>query len=276
MLDLVPHRPPMLLLDELVRAEGDEALATGRVREDCPFLTERGELDSLAGAELIAQASAALQAVGSSARGTASAGMLVGMRDFEVLGTAKVGSSLEVIVREGPSHAALKFMSGEVWADGVQFAKGELRLFSGTLPAPPGACACSAQMPCIHPLFPRWGKLIPGEAAAAFTLDAGFPGFAGHFPGRPILPAVVIALLAVATARAAVEGAPALHRLSHAKFSRPVFPGEGLEVRCAPKQAGGRAWSASVKTGAAVVASMAFELKEAAKVPACQPPVTPA
>ena len=55
------------------------------------------------------------------------------------------------------------------------------------------------------------------------------PAFAGHFPGRPIVPAVVI----LAEVIAAV-GKDRDWSIAQAKFLRPVGPGESLLLRHEP------------------------------------------
>ena len=58
------------------------------------------------------------------------------------------------------------------------------------------------------------------------AIAADHPAFAGHFPGRPIVPGVVLLDLAQ---RAIEAGCGArLLGLSVAKFHRPVGPGEAL------------------------------------------------
>lgn len=76
-------------------------------------------------------------------------------------------------------------------------------------------------------------------AGAAMTsvidihIAADHPAFAGHFPGAPIVPGVVLldqALLAIATARAvSVEHCV----LTSVKFRSVVRPGEPLALHCA-------------------------------------------
>ncbi len=56
------------------------------------------------------------------------------------------------------------------------------------------------------------------------------PAFEGHFPGRPILPAVVILAEALAAVESAT-GRPAHEwTLAHAKFLAPVVPGTPLAL----------------------------------------------
>ena len=73
---------------------------------------------------------------------------------------------------------------------------------------------------------------------ASFHIPADHPAFAGHFPGRPIVPGVVLldlALHAIATA----TGLPVeTGRLGQAKFLRPVGPDSTLTVQFETTPAG--------------------------------------
>lgn len=60
-----------------------------------------------------------------------------------------------------------------------------------------------------------------------WVVPTDHPAFAGHFPGRPIVPGVV--LLDRALAAVAPAGQPC--RIGTAKFFRPVGPGEALDFR---------------------------------------------
>ncbi len=61
-------------------------------------------------------------------------------------------------------------------------------------------------------------------------IAADHPAYAGHFPGRPILPGVVL-LDAALHALAALRGLEAASgEIKSAKFLSPVSPGEALRV----------------------------------------------
>lgn len=64
-----------------------------------------------------------------------------------------------------------------------------------------------------------------------WAVPADHPAFAGHFPGRPILPGVVI-LDRILGFVARIAGRPeAGARIGSAKFFHPVTPGEALVLQ---------------------------------------------
>ena len=71
------------------------------------------------------------------------------------------------------------------------------------------------------------------RAAGRFTVDAGHPALPGHFPGRPVVPGVVLLDEAARLILAASPG-QRLAGFGQAKFLQPVRPGDTLEVHYAP------------------------------------------
>jgi len=56
------------------------------------------------------------------------------------------------------------------------------------------------------------------------------PALAGHFPGRPVVPGVVLLDLAFGLARDAFDPQAVLGGIRIAKFVRPLSPGEPLLI----------------------------------------------
>jgi 3-hydroxyacyl-[acyl-carrier-protein] dehydratase len=93
---------------------------------------------------------------------------------------------------------------------------------------------------------------------ASITLAPDAPYFAGHFPGRPILPGVIeLALMAETAARVAGRDDP-LHTIPFARLRHVVVPGDRLELS-ARKGQDGRI-RVDVMRGDTVVANAALEL----------------
>jgi 3-hydroxyacyl-[acyl-carrier-protein] dehydratase len=77
--------------------------------------------------------------------------------------------------------------------------------------------------------LPSPGAECSGECAAVFLFPPEFPGFAGHFPGNPVLPGIAQIM---AVLHACGPGAPpALRGIKTCKFLRPVRPGELVAVQ---------------------------------------------
>jgi len=94
---------------------------------------------------------------------------------------------------------------------------------------------------------------VNAEHAASWTVPLDHPAFAGHFPGRPILPGVVLLdrvvhLLAAASGRATAGAV-----ITNAKFLSPVGPGETLRFAWQQLPSGG--FRFDVAAGARAVAS---------------------
>jgi 3-hydroxymyristoyl/3-hydroxydecanoyl-(acyl carrier protein) dehydratase len=68
---------------------------------------------------------------------------------------------------------------------------------------------------------------------ASFEVPADHPCLDGHFPGNPLVPAVVILELAFEALRASLPRPVALRGVAIAKFVRPVRAGERVTVTSA-------------------------------------------
>ena len=66
-------------------------------------------------------------------------------------------------------------------------------------------------------------------ATTHFSIDPGHPSLAGHFPGNPVVPGVVV-LERVVEAIEAGHGPLAALRLPQVKFVQPLLPGETARI----------------------------------------------
>ena len=82
-------------------------------------------------------------------------------------------------------------------------------------------------------------------AAAEYrwTVPADHPAFAGHFPGRPIVPGVVLLDHAILFAEQWLGQSDLNWQVGNAKFYSPVGPGETLDFMLEAKASGSVAFS---------------------------------
>jgi 3-hydroxyacyl-[acyl-carrier-protein] dehydratase len=94
-------------------------------------------------------------------------------------------------------------------------------------------------------------------APIAFDVAADHPTFAGHFPGRPLVPGVLLLQLAQRAIEA--ELATPVRGLSAAKFVSPALPGEPLSLEFS---AGAAAVRFEIRSGTRQVAAGTFVLAQ--------------
>jgi 3-hydroxymyristoyl/3-hydroxydecanoyl-(acyl carrier protein) dehydratase len=85
-----------------------------------------------------------------------------------------------------------------------------------------------------------------------FSIDPDHPCLAGHFPGRPVVPGVVV-LEHVLEAIEAANGPVGAVRLPQVKFLRPLLPGQMAEIEI--DTASPDHWRFRVRHGGELVAS---------------------
>ena len=71
----------------------------------------------------------------------------------------------------------------------------------------------------------------PGTVVRRYRFAPGFIGFSGHFPGNPILPAIVQVCAVVSLAEEECGKSLRLAAVRSAKFLSPIRPDEEVSIR---------------------------------------------
>jgi predicted hotdog family 3-hydroxylacyl-ACP dehydratase len=130
--NLLPHRAPMLWIEELTRCTDTEATAIAKFKDD-DFAVANGAVLETALVECIAQTVAAAQ--GERARrcgktGATVGGMLAAVTGFRIEARAPIGKPLQIEVRELKRFGPMLLVSGEVKCEGQLIASGQLSLYA--------------------------------------------------------------------------------------------------------------------------------------------------
>ena len=100
-------------------------------------------------------------------------------------------------------------------------------------------------------LVDRLERIVPGESAVGVKgVTINEPFFAGHFPGNPIMPGVLIVEAMAQTAgilvsySSAMVGSKTVYfmAIDDARFRKPVVPGDLLEIHVTKVQNRSRVW----------------------------------
>ncbi len=70
------------------------------------------------------------------------------------------------------------------------------------------------------------------------VVEPDHPALAGHFPGRPVVPGVVLLDLVAHALRAAKGASAEITGVRAAKFRSPVLPGESMVIELAARADG--------------------------------------
>lgn len=130
--NLLPHRPPMLWINDLSRCTDTEATATTTFKE-ADFAVANGTVLETALVECMAQTVAAAHGERARRSGKGGAnvgGMLAAVTNFQFRGRALIGKPLQIEVRELKRFGPMLLVSGEVKCDGQLIASGQLSLYA--------------------------------------------------------------------------------------------------------------------------------------------------
>jgi radical SAM protein with 4Fe4S-binding SPASM domain len=127
---LVPHKPPMLMIDRLLEVRERASVSEMTVMEDMVFVGRDGKLDEAAYPEIMSQAMAAQEGfrkLGS--RSPQQEGFLLGIKNLEIPGSARVGDVLRISMFKVAKYGDFGIIQGEVKKGDTVIARGELKVF---------------------------------------------------------------------------------------------------------------------------------------------------
>ena len=265
----VPHRPPILMLRELIACDRDTAEGIAWIPQVSPFHA-KGLLPRAFFVELLAQLVAAAQGYREAGEETPpGGGYLVGVHEFDCYRDAQMGDSLHLYVRSMNQVEGLNILEGRVTRGDDLLAFGELRCFLVSSFLPPSlAGAVSRDMD-----WAGWSSLgdairrsmeivslnaATGKAEANVCFAPNATVFAGHFPERPLVPGVVWLEAGFALATTLLSRQFSLRKIVFARFKAPIGPDHTVRIVVEVKSHDNEAFlSSRVNAGKTLVA--AFE-----------------
>jgi len=132
--DLIPHRPPMLLLDRVIAFEADRVTCGARPTLGCIFVREAA-VPGVVTLEYMAQATAACLALARPRDGVHARGLLVAARRFSITrGAIAVDTELEVVAALTATLGAAASFDCSVGALGKTLASAQLTVYLAAAP----------------------------------------------------------------------------------------------------------------------------------------------
>lgn len=127
---VIPHKPPMLLIDRLLEVTERASVSEMTLRNDMIFVDENGHLDEASYPEIISQAVAAQEGFRRfGSRNPMIEGMLLGIKDLEISGAANVGDTLRIVLNKKTKFGDFGIIAGEVYNVGKLIARGEIKVW---------------------------------------------------------------------------------------------------------------------------------------------------
>jgi predicted hotdog family 3-hydroxylacyl-ACP dehydratase len=133
-LDLIPQRPPMVMIDELVHADERSAIGRFFIKDSCIFC-ENGHLQEGGMVEFIAQTAAAFEGFRRiSANEEVAAGFIGAVRNLSINILPSVNSEIRSEIFVDSELLGFTMINGRVIQDNELLAECELRIYTGDIP----------------------------------------------------------------------------------------------------------------------------------------------
>ena len=128
---LIPQRSPIMMVDELLCVNGDEAQCRLTVREDNFFLEADGLIAEVGIIEHIAQSASAFAGYRAIDAGATEppVGYIGEVKNFHLYQRPKVGDVLETVVSMGPEVQGVTLMRGETRVGDEVVADTQMKIY---------------------------------------------------------------------------------------------------------------------------------------------------
>jgi radical SAM protein with 4Fe4S-binding SPASM domain len=127
---VIPHKPPMLLIDRLLEINERSSVSEITVRDDMIFVDQNGHLDDASYPEIISQAVAAQEGFRRfGGRNPLIEGFLLGIKNLEILGNSFVGDTLRISLYKKAKFGDFGILNGEVYKADELIARGEIKVW---------------------------------------------------------------------------------------------------------------------------------------------------
>ncbi len=261
--EVVLHREPMLLVDELIEYREDRIMGTAIISSSNLFLSPDGTLEPVACVELIAQLVAAAQGYASKLRGEPpKQGFLVGVTNFDIYDTdVQDGDTVTIVAERSTIIKPIAIWHGKVEHRTKCMAEGNVKIWESehetAMELPGKQSAKKHDMRVPDEQFPRamssrtimytsiarnMGNFVIDRdlsmATSRLFFPADFQGFQGHFPEYSILPGIVMLQIALMISEMLCGQPLRLTHIDYAKFSQQVHPGYKLDMKVNQKTHG--------------------------------------
>jgi len=128
--EIIPQKRPMRIIDDLVKIGERSGEVSATVSDEMPFVGDDGVIDEAAYFEMMAQSIAAMNGFKRLGRSHSRLeGFLVGVRDLEILGPARVGDTLNIHVYKETRFGSFAILKGTVSRNNVVLARGEVKIW---------------------------------------------------------------------------------------------------------------------------------------------------
>lgn len=127
---LVPHKPPMLMIDRLLEVRERASVSEIEIMKDNVLLEDGDKICDAFYLEMVAQSTAAFNGFKNMKNGESSIeGFLLGIKNLEILDSAVVGDKLRVCTHEVAKFDGFAIIKGEIFKGENLVARGEIKIW---------------------------------------------------------------------------------------------------------------------------------------------------